>query len=224
MSTVMNFLRNALNKFCQQGVSDRANFLKNIAVIGWVLSSLAQTCAVIFNDKIPAKEKRFLIPQEIFDGIANSTLFWLITSKATDFGKSLILKKIVLPKPLSKILSNFVPPKQSVSKMKDAFIAHVSKYGDKAAVKLADNAVEGMGVLAGITGAILSNNIFTPIIRNKLAGICQKKENKRSEEKAPLNPYYGNIDFNKFKNVVTTIPKSTTTLSPTRANSSPLKI
>ena len=57
-------------------------FLKNIAVIGWILSSAAQTCAVIFNNDIPQKEKKFLVPQEILDGIINCTLFWFITSKA----------------------------------------------------------------------------------------------------------------------------------------------
>ena len=44
-------------KFCEQGVSDRANFLKNTAVVGWALSSLAQTFAILFNDKMPKKEQ-----------------------------------------------------------------------------------------------------------------------------------------------------------------------
>ena len=85
-----------IRKLAECGLADRANFLKNIAVIGWVLSSFAQTCAIVFNDKIPTKEKRFLVPQEIFDGITNATLFWFITSKATDFGKTLILKKKII--------------------------------------------------------------------------------------------------------------------------------
>ncbi len=200
MSTITNFFRNALTKFCQQGVTDRANFLKNIGLIGWILSSLAQTTALIFNDKIPAKEKRFLVPQEIFDGLTNATLFWFITSKATDLGKSLVLKKIVMPKSISKIMESFTPNTKNIVKLKDAFLAHAQSLGGKRAVKKANTAIEGMGVLTGITGAVLANNIVTPLVRNKLAGICQKKEMQKYNDNAPLNPYYGsNINPQTFQ-------------------------
>ena len=202
MKGLNNFCQNILNKFCQQGISDRANFLKNIAVIGWILSSLAQTCAVIFNDKIPSKEKRFLVPQEIFDGLANATLFWFITSKATDFGKKLILKKIVLPKSLVNVMNDFTTKAKDIPKLKEKFLAHIKKYGTKENLKTAEMSIEGMGVLSGITGAIFANNIITPIVRNKLAGICQKKEMDRVKENAPLNPYYGNVNINTVRYLI----------------------
>ena len=120
--SLANFGRNIITKLAQQGLNDRANFLKNIAVIGWVLSSLAQTCAVVFNDKIPTKEKRFLVPQEIFDGITNATLFWFITSKSTDFGKSLILKKKIIPANLTNALKNYVPKGKTIAQLKNNFL------------------------------------------------------------------------------------------------------
>ncbi len=195
--SIMSVAQNLLNKFCQQGVADRANFLKNIAVIGWVLSSLAQTCAIIFNDKIPSKEKRFLIPQEILDGIVNCTLFWFISSKATNLGKKLILNKKILPASIAPLMKNFKPVGGKISQLKEAFMAHVLKFGTRANVKEAEYAIEGMGVLTGIVGAILSNNVCTPLIRNKLAGIYQKRELQKIHD-ANLNPYFGQIDYSKY--------------------------
>ena len=204
MSSLMNTGKNILTHFCRQGIVNRANFLKNIAVAGWALSSLAQTVALIFNNKIPSKEKKFLIPQEIIDGITNITLFWFITSKATNLGKKLVLTKKILPKSISEIMNNFKQPKGSLDEMKKAFISHAKQFGTAANVKTADNAIEGMGVLTGIIGAILSNNICTPLIRNKFAANIQKREIAKGNL-SNLNPNYGNIDYDKYK--FTTVPQ-----------------
>jgi len=198
MSAVVNFAKNLLTKFCQQGVADRANFLKNIAVIGWFLSSAAQTCAVIFNKDIPAKEKKFLVPQEIFDGIVNCTLFWFITSKATNLVKKLVLTKKVLPKKIASLMSNFSSKLKNVDDLKKAFLGYLGKVGGSADIKLADEAIEGMGVLSGIAGAIISNNICTPIIRNNLAAYYQKRELSKQKKVSQLNPNFGNINFQKY--------------------------
>jgi len=191
-----NLSKDIFTKFCQQGVSDRANFLKNIAVVGWVLSSLAQTCAIFFNDKLPSKEKRFLIPQEIFDGLINCTLFWFITSKATNLGKLLVLKKHVLPKTISKAMETFVPKGKDIAKLKESFLAHLNKKGNPSQIKVAKDAIEGLGVFSGIVGAIIATNIVTPILRNKLASNWQKKEMQKVADNAPLNPYFGYINPN----------------------------
>lgn len=193
-----NFLARMFTKFCELGVSDRANFLKNTAVVGWALSSLAQTCSIFFNDKIPSKEKRFLIPQEIFDGLINATLFWFITSKAVNFGKLAVLKKLVLPKSLAPLMEKFTPQGKDIDKLKTAFLNHIKTVGDKTHLKTAKDAIEGMGVATGIAGAILSNNIITPLLRNKLASMYQKKEIAKINDNAPLNPHFGNIEYSKY--------------------------
>ena len=197
--SLANFGRNIITKLAHQGLNDRANFLKNIAVIGWVLSSLAQTCAVVFNDKIPTKEKRFLVPQEIFDGITNATLFWFITSKSTDFGKSLILKKKIIPANLTNALKNYVPKGKTIAQLKNNFLKHFNASKEIAHLaKEAQQSVEGMGILTGLVGAIVANNIITPFVRNKLAGMYQQKETIKANEKTYLNPNFGNIDYSRY--------------------------
>jgi len=198
MSSLMNFGKTLLTRFCQQGLADRANFLKNIAVAGWILSSAAQTVAVVFNNKIPSKEKKFLIPQEIFDGIVNCTLFWFIASKSTNLGKKLVLNKHILPAKIAPLMKDFTCKFKNLDKLKAAFLSHVNAVGTPSDVRIADNAIEGMGVLTGIIGSIISNNICTPIIRNKLAAYYQKRELANSTSQVPLNPNFGKIDYSKY--------------------------
>jgi len=174
MSNLMMNFKNLMIKFCRQGVTDRANFIKNITVIGFALSGLAQVFSIYFNDKIPSKEKKFLIPQEIFDSLINSTIFYFITSKAVDFGKLLVLKKKILPKSISNIVKSFIPNGKDIATLKTEFLSHLQKNATAENVKFAKNFVDGMGVMTGIGGAILTNNIVTPVIRNKLAAVYQK--------------------------------------------------
>jgi len=174
MSNMMMNFKNLMIKFCRQGVTDRANFIKNITVVGFVLSSLAQVFAIYFNDKIPSKEKKFLIPQEIFDGLINSTIFYFLTSKAVDFGKLLVLKKKILPKSIANIMKTFIPNGKDVASLQTGFLAHLKKESTAENLKFAKNFIDGMGVMTGIGGAILTNNVVTPIIRNKLAAVYQQ--------------------------------------------------
>ena len=52
--------------------------LVHTGVLGWILSSLAQVSAVVFNDKISPEQKSFLIPQEIADAGINIASFYLM--------------------------------------------------------------------------------------------------------------------------------------------------
>lgn len=198
MNKFTSFCRKIFTKFCEQGVTDRATFIKNITVVGFVLSSIAQTTAIIFNEKIPTKEKKFLVPQEIADGMINATLFWIIASKAVNFGKSLILTKKILPKSLAPFMKNYQPQGRDIYTLKENFMKYLSSQTNSENLKLADNVIEGMGVVTGIAGAILTNNILTPILRNKLAGNFQQKEIEKMENNPPLNPYYSNFNFSKY--------------------------
>ena len=54
--------------------------LVHTGVLGWILSSLAQVGAVVFNDKISPEQKVFLIPQEIADAAVNIISFYVVTN------------------------------------------------------------------------------------------------------------------------------------------------
>ena len=73
--------------------------LVHTGVLGWILSSAAQVLAVVVNDKIPAKEKMFLIPQEFADAGVNILSFYLVTNSFTAVGNKLVKSgKLLTPK------------------------------------------------------------------------------------------------------------------------------
>ena len=64
--------------------------LVHTGVLGWILSSLAQVGAVVFNDKISTKQKTFLIPQEIADAAVNILSFYVVTSSVKNLASKLV--------------------------------------------------------------------------------------------------------------------------------------
>ncbi len=153
-----DFAQKIMAKFAD----DNAKFLFLTAAFGWFLASAAQTFGIITNKKIDDEDKKFLIPQEIGDGLVNIGLYALITA------------------PLMK---------------------HTQKMIDKGAITFAnvtkdspefDRLKGGAKVIASIAGAVISSNILTPIARNKLGTIAQRKAlHQKVQTKAPnYDPYY----------------------------------
>ncbi|MDD3594441.1 MAG: hypothetical protein PHX18_07430 [Candidatus Gastranaerophilales bacterium] len=202
MNKLMLFGKQLLDKACEQGVNNRAAFLKNVSTVGWVLSCLAQVGAIIINDKIPSKEKKFLIPQEIMEGVVNVALFWCLTSRATDWGRKLVLTKKFIPKSLAPHLKDFKPKSFKVEKLQQEFFNHVRKTCPNNFAE-AHNAIEGIGLITSIIGSVVACNLVTPIIRNKLASIYQtwklKKQGKPNEQRLDINEKFGNVDFKKYE-------------------------
>jgi len=198
MNQVFSKLRNAFNSCCEFGVTNRTDFLKNVNTAGWVLSCLAQVFAIAINDKIPKKEKKFLVPQEILDGIINVTLFWVCTSKATDYGKNLVVKGKILPQSFKSLLE---AKKLNVHEISEKFINGLGLTSKETSKLIKDftNTREGVGIVASLVGSIAAANIITPIVRNKLASLYQKrqirKENISKDNQVGLNETYGKIDI-----------------------------
>ena len=65
------------------------SMLVHTGVLGWILSSMAQVYAVVFNNKISKEQKMFLIPQEIADAAVNILSFYTLTSGVKYIGAKL---------------------------------------------------------------------------------------------------------------------------------------
>lgn len=149
-------------KLIAKFANDNAKFLFLSAATGWFLASAAQTMGIITNKKIDKEDKKFLIPQEICDGAANIGLYALITAPLMKVTEKLIDNGTVVLKNIKKGTPEF------------------------------DKLKGGARVLASIAGAIISSNILTPIVRNKLGSIAQRKAVKQKVQIAEPNydPYY----------------------------------
>lgn len=165
--------------------------LIHTGVIGWVLSSLAQISAIIINDKIPTKQKMFLIPQEAADAAVNIASFYLITRTFQGLTSKLVKTGKWLPAKVSEFIKN-TPFKDKIGKLSFDVLRDVKTLPKN----LAENYKffeDGMDVVATTVGSILSCNIVTPIIRNQYASNRQKtniaKLNNAPETSTSDKPY-----------------------------------
>lgn len=145
--------------------------LIHTGVIGWVLSSLAQITAIVINDKIPTKQKMFLIPQEAADAGVNIASFYLITQSFQSVAGKLLRTGKWLPAGVRKYLS-----KQNIADKvgkADFNILKDIELPEKQA-KQYKKFADGIDVIATTLGSIISCNIVTPIVRNQYASKRQK--------------------------------------------------
>lgn len=152
--------------------------LVHTGVLGWVLSSAAQVGAILINDKIPKEQKSFLIPQEIADAGINILSFYLITTSFKNFAKKLVS----CGKLTTKGIKNFLQKNNLTEKIgKSDF--NIEKLDNFKQIKDEYKPfINGVDVLASVTGSIISCNIVTPILRNKYASIRQKQINAKFNE------------------------------------------
>ncbi len=183
------YLENIWNKYSK----DPAMMLVHTGTIGWALSSAAQIIAVLLNDKISAKEKTFLIPQEAFDAFVNIGSFYLITTGIKNFSKKLVTTGKILPKSIKNYMENS-PFKNAYGKSgfnmeKDlnslqSFEPHKKNY----------SAFKNIFTTGATIGAsVLSCNVVTPVLRNALASSSQKSIIKCANEKR--NPILSKDDI-----------------------------
>ncbi len=167
---------------------------------GWILSSIAQVVGVATNKKLDPKEKKFLIPQEIADAIVNVGFFMLLTHNSSKVGGHFVKTGKIATKGLielyktktfdGRIIEDCINKRgKAITKTLD--IGESAKVDDelgKAYFPFAD----GVAFLSSVAGSILSCNIVTPIIRNKIASYIQKRtmeKNKTTlESVAPAVP------------------------------------
>ncbi len=147
--------------------------LVHTGVLGWILSSLAQVTAVVFNDKISPEQKTFLIPQEAADAFVNIVSFYVITSSFKNLASKLVSTGKLTTKPIKEFLTKQgVTSSEHIGKL-GFNIENMANFQDiKGEYKAFKN---GVDVVASTAGSILSCNIVTPVLRNEYASKQQKK-------------------------------------------------
>lgn len=162
-----------------------ANMLIITGCIGWALSSAAQIGAILFNPKITDEKKSFLVPQEIGDAIVNIGTFLLITQTAKKCAAKLFSTGKFAPFKVREFL-NKSPYKNEVGKL-DFNLDDVIKDKD---LKSTYNSFKSYGTTVATVGAgILSTNIITPLLRNKMASGIQKNYIAARQENVPQVKY-----------------------------------
>ncbi len=195
---------------------DPAGMLVVTGLIGWGLSSAAQIFAIAINDKISKKDKLFLIPQEFADGFVNALAFLTLSAGIKNIGKKLSTTAKIRSKDLTVILERdghiLKNPADRVDGKAYAgdWNFNVTKLPNyetelKDVYKPLNNGVE---VIAGLVGSILSCNLVTPIFRNRYAAnrqkeILAKKTNLPVESNIPTSK----VSFKNFQQLAYSRPQ-----------------
>lgn len=171
-----NIFKSILDSAAKKFAHDPSKMIIWTGVAGWTLSALAQTGAVILNDKIPDDQKGFLVPQELLDAAINIGLFFCFTQAAKHSVSKLFRTGKFAP---SKV-------RQYLNERKDIYGDKVGKFDfDLDKVKELDilsfpdgeymSCKNYYTALATVSAGILSSNLITPIVRNKYASKAQKR-------------------------------------------------
>ena len=186
INNVWNSIKNSMYK--QYG-QNSGKMIIHAGAAAWFLSSLAQITAVVFNDKIPSEQKKFLIPQEIADAAVNVVSFYLITSAIKNLGSKLVKTG----KWSNKGIRDFVGQKVKMGDMKTDLSEKFK--GNEEFYKVYSPFNNGIDMITTTIGSVISCNIITPYARNyfgarqqKLSIAQDKMKNNNTSAMIPTSP------------------------------------
>lgn len=179
-------LKNYLYKHYGQ---ESGKLIVHTGVITWTLSSMAHVGAILFNDKIPTDQKRFLVPREIADGALNIVAFYAITNSL----KSLSSRLVSTGKWSNKAIRDFVSKNPSKDIKMGELSTNLPKTykGNEEFYKAYSPFNNGLGMLSTTIGSVIACNAATPFIRNYYGAKQQKKSIEKSKRN---NVLYSSIN------------------------------
>ena len=178
------FVSSFVNKVAALYGQHPGKMLIHTGVIGWVLSSAAQVCAIVFNEKIPKEQKMFLIPQELSDALVNIVSFYFITQGFKSVGSKLVDTGRWVP----KAVKDFVVYKGYGDKLgQKGFSIFKDGILSPSGIKRAKSFKNGIDVLFTTLGSVISCNLVTPIFRNKIAAYKQKESIAKMKESVDVS-------------------------------------
>ena len=183
-----NPFKSFLNFIAKKFKDDPSGMLIVTGVAGWALSSLAQISAVVLNPKLSKEQKSFLIPQEFADAAVNIGGFFLITRFAKSAVSNLFKTGKFAPSTVRKHFNNnkdFYEKKIGKIDFDLDKECNRAKFFPKQEYDVCKNFYTTM---ATVGGGILSSNVITPIIRNKMASNMQKTYIDNKETSAVEKP------------------------------------
>ena len=189
------FVKRIANFAYEKFTKNPGEFLLISGMIGWAASCFNQTMAIIFNEKIPKEQKYFLIPQEITDGIVNVCLFAVFTRSCTRLGEKLVeTGKLLTPKLKKTLVEDFkVGDKignikfniKELKQMDDSLPEAAKETSEKFRTEF-NQFHKGISFAFSTMGSVISYDLVTPFVRNKIASHRQKAALERDKAKQEL--------------------------------------
>lgn len=99
--------QNLIEKVWGQYGDDVGKSLIHLGAVGWFFSAVAQIGMIATNKDIEKKEKKFLIPQEIADGVINVGLYYSICQAIKYIGDSLAENSVIMTQTTGKTIKRY---------------------------------------------------------------------------------------------------------------------
>lgn len=228
MVSPMNIVKRLADK-CYKLATNPSDMFLVTGTLGWVLSALAQVTAVVINKKIPEEQKKFLIPQEIADAgvnIASFILFTRYTSKIAD--KLVSSGKLATPKirkfleenkltsSIGKNIKEIIKGEEKINSFNvEAEILNPKNKTENGLKEHYYAFADSVSFISSTIGSIISCNIITPLLRNKIASSRQKaslEKDKQQQESfqpyAPVLPAQNKLGPDNYRTKLGTITSS----------------
>ena len=160
-----SIFKKPLDFIAKQSTFNTANILILLSAGGWLASSLAQVAGIYFNKNYTKEQKSFMIPQELADAVVNIGSFLLVTKSL----KSLTSKMVETGKLTPKSIQKFLGEKGLLSERGKYDFNVTEVEGFHRYRQTYNNFKTVAESTAAIVGGVISSNIITPILRNKIA-------------------------------------------------------
>ena len=199
--TVPSFIKKSVDFIYEKFAKNTGSSLLWVGILSWAASCVNQTVAIVINDKIPNKQKKFMIPQEITDGIVNIALFALFTRSFTKFGEKMVESGKLATKDLRNFYKNTKFNDKSIESLIEAQVDGVSKKGVSIKENLNIGKVidvidpksdsdlskkyamfrNGVSFTFSTIGSVIACDFVTPFVRNKIASSRQKNSLQKEQ-------------------------------------------
>lgn len=205
----LSWLKKGLDFIADQSTFNTANILIFLSAGAWLASSLAQVVGIYNNKNYTKKQKSFMIPQELADAAVNIGAFLLLTTSL----KSLTTKMVETGKLTPKSIQRFLGEKGLLSERGKFDFNLTGVEGFQKYRQTYNNFKTVAESTAAIVGGVVSSNIVTPILRNKIAAMrkdsIMKKLNGLDGEEQVIKPERSGVvtkphTFDDFRNDVNT--------------------
>jgi len=186
MATPIPWFNKFLDGLAGASISNMGNLLVFTSVCAWIASSAAQIFGIATNKNYSNAQKKFMISQEMADAGVNIGTYLLFTQPLVLLSSKLVSTGKLAPK---EIVS-FMRKTNTISRRGD-WTFDVTMNDNFSSVKNTYDMFKGFtGSVAAVAGGIISSNVITPILRNKIASRRQNKYlvNKPSVEMPAANP------------------------------------
>lgn len=163
---------------------EMGKMILHTGIITWTLATLGQVTSIAFNEKIPKKQKQFLIPQEIADGAINIVAFYAITNSMKNIGSKLVSTG----KWSNKSIRDFIKKNPSKKVKMGELSTNLAKTykGNEDFYTAYSPFNNGIGMITTTIGSVVSCNAIAPFLRNKIGSKQQKKSIIRDKTRTDI--------------------------------------